>query len=97
MIVTMPNKGRSVTGLHIHTSNVQGYIPGILRSIKPGFWQDQPEIDPNLWAWIEALNARRKSPRAPARVVMFPAGKHRSRLQLVRSQPNDEHSPPESA
>jgi hypothetical protein len=93
----MPNNGRSVTGLHIHPSNVRCYIPGILRSIQPGFWRDQPEIDPNLWAWIEALNARRKSPRAPARVVMFPAAKRTSRLQLVRSEPDDEHFPPESA
>jgi hypothetical protein len=48
-------------------------------------------------ARLEAKKARRKSPPAPAPVVMFPNGKRAFRLHLVRSQPDGQHSPPQSA
>lgn len=99
MIVTMQNRGRSVTGLHIGPRNVQRHFPENVRSIElelgdlriecelnAGFWGDQPEInDPRLCAWLEAKNARRQSRHVPGRVVMFPAGRGSFRLQLVRS------------
>lgn len=109
MIVKMQNKGRSVTGLHIGPRNVQRHFPENVQSIelelgdlriecdlKPGFWRDRPEItDPRLCAWLEAKNARRESRHAPGRVVMFPAGDRSFRLHLVRSRPDDRHSPPQ--
>jgi hypothetical protein len=111
MIVQMQCKGRSVIGLHIGAANVRRHFRGDARSIefkledlriecelKPGFWHDEPEItDPRLCAWLEARKSQRESRRASPRVVMFPSGKRSFRLQVVRSEPDEDHSPPEPA
>lgn len=67
MIVTMQNKGHSITGLRIGNANVRRYFPSDTRAIdieidhlrircdlQVRFWLDRPEItDPRLCAWLE--------------------------------------------
>ena len=67
MIVTMQNKGHSITGLCIGNANVRRYFPSNIRAIEieidhlrircdlqGRFWHDRPEItDRRLCAWLE--------------------------------------------
>lgn len=99
MIVTTQNKGRSITGLRIGTSNVRRYFRSDLHSIEleldhlrircdlqASFWRDRPEIsDPRLCAWLQEKVFWHK-PSGPATVEMVPAGES-YRLQF-RSSPH---------
>lgn len=67
MIVTTQNKGRSITGLRVGTSNVRRYFRHGLEAIdleldhlrircalQASFWHGRPEIsDPRLCAWLQ--------------------------------------------
>ena len=88
MIVRMQNKGRSVTGIRIETSDARRYFPGKTRTIdlelddlrircdlKASFWRDKPEIsDPRLCAWLEAKFLGQKLPPSPVPVEMVRTG-----------------------
>ena len=93
----MQNKGRSITGLSIGTSNVRRYFPWGLQAIDleldhlrircdlhKTFWDDRPELtDPRLCAWLEAKYSREKLPQSPVSLKMVRTGDH-YRLQLIR-------------
>ena len=86
MIVWMQNKGRSITGLHVGTSNVRRYFRSgldavdlelghlrILCKLQSSFWRDEPEIsDPRLCAWLQ--NKCEKLPGTPVSLEMVRAG-----------------------
>lgn len=96
MIVTMQNKGHSITGLRIGTSNVRRYFRSHLHTIdleldhlrircdlKASFWRDRPEIsDPRLCSWLESKFFWHTLPK-PVSVEMVPTGDS-YRLQFCR-------------
>jgi hypothetical protein len=98
MVVKTQSKGRGITGLHVGVNNVRRYFPKHISSIelqldhlqiqcglKPGFWQDEPEIfDPRLCAWLESRHMHTKLDRTPIPLAMIPEGKNSFRLQPVR-------------
>ena len=88
MIVSMQNKGRSVTGIRIGTSDARRYFPGGTKTIdlelddlrircdlNASFWRGKPEIsDHRLCAWLEAKFLGQKLPASPVRVEMVRTG-----------------------
>lgn len=96
MIVTMQNKGRSITGLRIGASNVRRYFHSHRHSIdleldhlrircelQASFWRDQPEItDRRLCSWLESKFFWLTQPE-PVSVEMVPTGDS-YRLQFRR-------------
>ena len=88
MIVSMENKGRCVTGLHIGTTDTRRYFPSGTQAIdlelddlrircelKASFWRNGTEIsDPRLCAWLEAKFLGQKLPPSPVRVEMVRIG-----------------------
>jgi hypothetical protein len=68
MIVTVQNRGHSITGVRIGAANVRRHFRSGLHAIdleldhlrircdlEASFWRDRPEIsDPRLCAWLEA-------------------------------------------
>jgi hypothetical protein len=103
MVVKTQSKGRGIIGLHVGASNVRRYFPKNISSIellldhlqiecglKPGFWQDEPEIfDPRLCAWLESRHMHAKLDRTPIPLAMIPEGKNSFRLQPVRLNGRD--------
>jgi hypothetical protein len=99
MIVSLQNRGLSVSGLRIGSSNVRRYFPDGTRTIdlqlehlhircdlQPSFWHDQPEIsDPRLCAWLEAKNLHAKLRRTRFSLAMEPAGCDSYRLRPLGS------------
>jgi len=112
-MVKTQSKGRGVTGLHVGAGNVRRYFPKQIASIelqldhlqiecglKPGFWQDEPEIhDPRLCAWLQSKNRYANLDRTPIPMAMIPSGKNAFKLQAVRmnGQPKIRQAPPTAA
>ena len=100
MVVKTLSKGRGCTGLHIGAHNVRRYFSpetsvielqldhlNIQCGLKPGFWQDEPEIvDPRLSVWLESRHIHKSKDRNPIPLAMIPAGKNSFRLQPVREE-----------
>ena len=98
MVVKTQSKGRGVTGLHVGVNNVRRYFPRQISSIelqldhlqiqcslKPDFWQGEPEIfDPRLCAWLESRHMHTKLDRASVPLAMIPEGNNSFRLQPIR-------------
>jgi hypothetical protein len=98
MIVTMQNKGHSITGLCIGNANVRRYFRSDIRAIEieidhlrircdlqGRFWGDRPEInDRRLCAWLEEKFFWPKS--SEAIVVEMEGSGDRYRLKLRSSQ-----------
>ncbi len=98
MVVKTQSKGRGITGLHVGANNVRRYFPRNISSIelqldhlqiqcglKPGFWQDEPEIfDPRLCAWLESRHLHAQPDRTAIPLAMIPEGNNRFRLRPVR-------------
>ena len=88
MIVSMQNKGHSVTGIRIEISDACRFIPGGTRTIdlelddlrircdlKASFWRGKPEIsDRRLCEWLEAKFLGQKLPPSPVPVEMVRTG-----------------------
>lgn len=103
MIVTMQNKGRSITGLRIGNANVQRYFPSDIRSIEieldhlrircdlqGRFWLDRPEItDRRLCAWLEE---KIYWPKSPDNVVVEMVGSGDSYRLRFRSWSSQKQS-----
>jgi hypothetical protein len=97
MVVRTQSKGRGVIGLYVGANNVRRYFPKHISSIellldhlqiqcslKPGFWQGEPEIfDPRLCAWLESRHLHTQSDRAPISLAMIPEGASSFRLRPV--------------
>ena len=98
MVVKTQSKGRGITGLYVGENNVRRYFPkdvsiielqlGHLQiqcSLKPSFWQDEPEIfDPRLCAWLESRNMHGQPDRTRIVLAMIPEGNHCFRLRPIR-------------
>ncbi|MGB8262098.1 MAG: hypothetical protein WCE75_17195 [Terracidiphilus sp.] len=99
MVVKTLSKGRTCTGLHVGTHNVRRYFPKdtsiielqldhlqIQCGLKPGFWQDEPQIDdPRLNLWLESRHISKSTDRSSIPLAMIPAGKNAFRLQPMRA------------
>jgi hypothetical protein len=99
MTVWMQNKGRSITGLRVGTSNVHRYFHSGLDAVdleldhlrircklQASFWSDRPEIsDPRLCAWLQ--NKYEKLSGGPLSLEMVRAGdSYRLSLHCPRRQ-----------
>jgi hypothetical protein len=98
MIVTMQQKGHSVTGIHIRITDARRYFYGEANAIDlelddlrircdlRSSWRKGAEIsDPRLCAWLEAKFLGQKLPSSPVPVEMVRMG-DRYQLHLLPAQ-----------
>lgn len=97
MVVRTQSKGREITGLQVGANNVRRYFPKateviqleldhlqIQCSLRPDFWQDQPEInDPRLGAWLQSKNFHELPSREPVPLALIPNGENSFRLRPI--------------
>ncbi|MGD0912620.1 MAG: hypothetical protein ABR928_12035 [Terracidiphilus sp.] len=98
MVVQIKRSGRSVTGLHIGSSNVRRYFPKGRQSVdlelghllircklQPDFWNNEPQIqDPRLSAWLEAKEPEGKTRRM--HMTLVPVAGESFRLEFTDAQ-----------
>jgi hypothetical protein len=98
MVVRTHSKGRGLTGLYIGASNARRHFSKDFPSVelqldhleiqcalRPGFWQDEPEIfDPRLGAWLESKHFHTRPDRTPVPLMLIPTGNNSFKLQAVK-------------
>lgn len=100
MIVTMKNKGHSITGLSVGISNARRHFRADSRAVDleldhlrircdlpASFWRDRPEIsDPRLCAWLQSKFSGAMQRGTPVLLEMVRTGDC-YRLTSARSRP----------